>query len=631
MNNLQKGLSIGFSVVSVAVVAVFFVAVFAPKVEASTDKKATYTTSKPISKPVTTTHKPVSKPVTYKPASKPTYKPVTVTSYKPASKPITVKTPTKYVSKPVTVSTTKYVSKPVTVSKPITTVYKSTPVYSYTPVVVAATPTYNYNYDYNSSTSFDLNLDIEVARVSQVSNSNTYYNVQQVYTPVSCSMYATASNGSGQPVTLSWNSSNASYAFLSPGGSVQTNGSQVVYPTTTTTYTLTVTSSQGLTSNCQTIVYVNSTAITPSCSIYANPSTINNQGNSTTLTWSSSNATSASLTNTGTVSTSGSQTVTPSGTTTYILTVYNAQGQSSNCQTTVNVGTIYNQAPSCWITISNYNQYNYNYNQQATLSWGSTNATSAYINPSVGSVSTSGSRSVYQSGNQAYTMTVYNAQGQSATCQTSVYTQPGAISCTITANPVNIQNGNSSYLSWTSTGATSAYLSDGLGNVATNGTLTVRPETSRNYTLTVTGANGTQTCNTYVTVSGSTISLTQIPYTGFDLGPIGNTLYWFAIIAVALAGGYLVVYYMPFARMRTVRSQKISTATILSESVSAPSIFTNAQPEFIKEVPVMEEVPEALPVFRAHSHEEHATTLKDEMSFTPGKNGDAPHISIRRA
>lgn len=363
------------------------------------------------------------------------------------------------------------------------------------------------------------------------------------------------SGSSYNPVTVTWNSSNATSANLTNVGSVSTNGSQVFYPSSTTTYILNVYNAAGTSAQCQTTVTVTgSTSGTPSCTIYANPTNVNS-GGSTTLTWNSTNATSANLSNQGSVSTSGSQVVYPSGAMTYTLTVYNAQGQSAICTTGVTTGG-YGVAPSCWINLSSQNQYNnqYNYNQSATLSWGSTNASSATISPSVGSVGTSGSQTVYPSGNQLYTMTVYNSQGQSATCQTSQYNYPygGGTSCSIYASPSTVQSGQSTYLTWTSSGnVTSAWLSDGLGNVAANGSRVVNPTTSRTYTLTVSGPNGTQTCNAYVTVGGGYyggypyISLNQIPYTGFEAGTFGNIIYFAALALFALAAGYLVVFYLP--------------------------------------------------------------------------------------
>src|SRR3989338_8362471 len=117
--------------------------------------------------------------------------------------------------------------------------------------------------------------------------------------------------------------------------------------------------------------------------------------------------------------------------------------------------------------------------------------------------------------------------------------------CTLTASPSYIQNGQASYLSWTSYGATSAWLSDGIGMVAPNGTLAVRPNQSMTYTLTVSGFGGTRTCQAYVNVSGAApyVALSQIPYTGFDLGTLGNTMYWLGLLSFAVAAAYLVLYY----------------------------------------------------------------------------------------
>ena len=38
------------------------------------------------------------------------------------------------------------------------------------------------------------------------------------------------------------------------------------------------------------------------------------------------------------------------------------------------------------------------------------------------------------------------------------------------------------------------------------------------------------------------VRLTQIPYTGFDFGPVGNTVYWLGLILFALSASYLLIY-----------------------------------------------------------------------------------------
>lgn len=283
------------------------------------------------------------------------------------------------------------------------------------------------------------------------------------------------------------------------------------------------------------------------CSIWAENTSV---AGSATLRWTStSDATSAHIDYIGSVNLSGTQSV--SGITsdrTYTMRVYDRTGEAKTCQVIVRgSGTSYGnyQRPSCTITFTpTYNAYQYA-NTSGTLSWTSNDATSASISPNIGSAGLSGSQyvSAYQS--QVYTMTVYG-QGGSNTCSTdSTYpSQPnypympstGNLYCTITAQPSSVQNGAQSSLTWTSYGASRAWISDGIGTVAVNGMLAVRPESSRVYTLTISdNAGQTRTCQATVSVAGSSVPLTQIPYTG-DFGPLGTALAWLAVVLLAGAG-----------------------------------------------------------------------------------------------
>ena len=75
---------------------------------------------------------------------------------------------------------------------------------------------------------------------------------------------------------------------------------------------------------------------------------------------------------------------------------------------------------------------------------------------------------------------------------------PPAITTKLSASPTSINLGQSSTLTWSTTGATSVSIS-GVGNVALSGTEVVNPKVSTNYTLTATAANG-EFENTTVTV-----------------------------------------------------------------------------------------------------------------------------------
>ena len=157
------------------------------------------------------------------------------------------------------------------------------------------------------------------------------------------------------------------------------------------------------------------------------------------------------------------------------------------------------QTPSCSITASNsnanYNYYNYTnnnyYSGQTLLTWYSNGANSAYLSPSVGSVSTSGSTTVFPyGGNQLYTLTV-SGPGGTATCQTTTYSNTYAYNYTA-------------------------------------------PQVYNNYVA---------PAPVYQAPTTPYVALTQIPYTGLDFGPVGNALYWLALALFAIAGGYLIVYY----------------------------------------------------------------------------------------
>ena len=201
--------------------------------------------------------------------------------------------------------------------------------------------------------------------------------------------------------------------------------------------------------------------------------------------------------------------------------------------------------------------------------------------------------------------------------------------CTLTASPAYIQNGQAAYLSWTSYGATSAWLSDGIGMVAPNGSLAVRPNVSTTYTLTVSGYGGTRTCQAYVNVSGAApyVALSQIPYTGLDLGTFGNALYWAGLLSFALASAYLVLYYrggasilFPSILGGGVRMVKAERA---SGKVAAPAMFTNHAPARAFSPAVSRRALETLPVSSVNA-------LKDSMAVVRSEGGEAPRIVVTR-
>ena len=131
----------------------------------------------------------------------------------------------------------------------------------------------------------------------------------------------------GESSTLSWTTTNADTATIDQEvGSVGLNGSYVVSPQETTTYTLTATGLGGTaTKNTTVNVYPS-----PTVNITADPKTIE-IGSASTLTWSSTNADSVTIDqDIGSVDFSGTVTVSPTETTAYTITAAGLGGSATD-------------------------------------------------------------------------------------------------------------------------------------------------------------------------------------------------------------------------------------------------------------------------------------------------------------
>ena len=216
-----------------------------------------------------------------------------------------------------------------------------------------------------------------------------------------------------------------------------------------------------------------------------------------------------------------------------------------------------------------------------------------------------------------------------------VYTPPvtPAPYCTITQaqsggyGQYNQYNSSTvAYLSWTSQNATSAFLS-GVGSVGISGSQNVYPTYTTTYTLTVYGQNGQNaTCsttvnmNTYIppVVQQPYVALTQIPYTGFDFGPLGNSIYWLSLISFAVAGAYLMIYYKGGAFA-------LAGSMIPARKKFAPIVAAKAPILVEKEAAVIAEH-KAHPIVAALRK---AGTI-DTMAIVQSTNGSMPKIIIER-
>ena len=138
----------------------------------------------------------------------------------------------------------------------------------------------------------------------------------------------------GSSATLSWTTGNATSASIDSGvGALApvAGGSRTVSPSATTTYTLTATGPGGTASTTAEItVYPN-----PTATLTANPNPVP-QGSSTTLNWTTTNATGASIDQgigAVTPAAGGSVVVSPLVTTTYTLTATGPGGTTTTTRT----------------------------------------------------------------------------------------------------------------------------------------------------------------------------------------------------------------------------------------------------------------------------------------------------------
>jgi len=159
----------------------------------------------------------------------------------------------------------------------------------------------------------------------------------------------------------------------------------------------------------------------PTCTISANPAITSGSGASSNLTWSSTNATSASLDGAPVdVNNSNGKLVFPTVDTIYTLTVY-GPGGSKECPITVRVS---GSPPPVSLTCSmpSASPAVISKGDSSSLSWGSTAATSATLNDGSGPVAVDVVSSNYPVSplvTTKYTLTVYGPGG-SRTCETTV-------------------------------------------------------------------------------------------------------------------------------------------------------------------------------------------------------------------
>ena len=324
--------------------------------------------------------------------------------------------------------------------------------------------------------------------------------------PTISSFIATPSTiDEGDSSKLSWDVTGSDPITLTidPGVGVVTGTEANVSPTTTTTYKLTASNSEGSVSQDVTVT-VNPATVAPTISSFtATPSTID-EGNTSKLSWNVTGTPTPALSinqNVGTV-TGNEKDVTPNATTIYTLTATNIAGSASEDVTvTVNSAAVAPTISSFTATPSTIDAGN-----SSKLSWSVTGTPTPAlsINQGVGTV-TGNEEDVTPNATTTYTLTATNGAGSASEDVTVTVNPLSATAPTInsfTATPSTINQGNTSKLSWDVTGtpAPTLTINKGVGTVTGN-EKDVTPDVTTTYKLTATNSEGSVSEKVTVTVN----------------------------------------------------------------------------------------------------------------------------------
>ena len=298
----------------------------------------------------------------------------------------------------------------------------------------------------------------------------------------------------GDEVTLTWTTAEAVSALIDQGvGALipAAGGSVIVTPTANTDYTLTATNRIG--GSVTASVTINVLKVTPcTCQIdtFSASSTTIDEGQSTTLSWTTTAATSVSIMGvTGTLALDGSTSVSPTTTTTYTLTASDGDAATGDATQSVTVTV---RPPPCRIDSFSASPTTITVGESSELSWETTGATSVTLNSTAVALDDDDEDvTPPNTTNRTYTLRASGGSCTSTVTDTVRVTVLPKID-SFSASPSTITEGQKSTLSWTTTGADSASINQNIGSVTPvgSGSEEVMPESTTTYTLTATDAEG---------------------------------------------------------------------------------------------------------------------------------------------
>ncbi len=262
--------------------------------------------------------------------------------------------------------------------------------------------------------------------------------------------------------------------------------------------------------------------------------------------------------------------------------------------------------------------------ESSELSWETENSDECYLTPDIGRVDCNGSLLVTPSETTEYSLTAVNTVLDLETVSsTTVGVTLVVPSATLTAEPGQIERGQGSTLTWTSTNADDCEITPDIGKVECNGTRDVAPLVPTNYFFTArnTASGTTDTAIAAIQVQ-VTIPTTSLSATPAEIEPGQNSvLTWSSedadvcsitpgIGSVECNGSMVVTPLGNTLYTFSAGNSLSGTATIATAGVEVgavmvvPSASLTASPEEI--------------ILGESTQLEWATTDADDCSITPG-------------
>ncbi len=297
---------------------------------------------------------------------------------------------------------------------------------------------------------------------------------------------------------LMWSATNSEVCTFAPeigGGEIEScEGQFEVSPTETTTYTITAIGPGGSATDSVTVT-VGGLLLEPTVTLSASPEIVvlqgGEEGSSTNLTWSSTNANNCTIEpgigNVALYSGEAGLNIFPDETTTYTITAIGPGGTATSSVTVVVIDP--SQIPTAEISVLPEVIVE---GESSVISWNSLNADQCSIDNGIGAVplsSTDGGIEVSPTETTTYSITASGPGGTST--ESITLTVIPFLNATISASPLNILSGQTTTLTWHTTNAGSVTIYNGIGHVAADGTLPVNPDQTTTYTITASGPEGT--------------------------------------------------------------------------------------------------------------------------------------------